>query len=155
MRKLVMILAALAAAAGSPAAARPRHKTAHMHAARAPVAKTSKTEAHAASSADPALDRDPPGPMPAFGGLAALSEAQARARLGPPDIARSEGAGAMWTYRLPDCALFLFFRAGAGAGQTLHVSGASAGPRSRGQTPLAVEACIAEAQAGKSEAGKS
>ena len=93
--------------------------------------------------------------IPAFHGLMGAAEADVSARLGKPEVSRAEGAGAMWTYRLPDCALFLFFRAGAGAGQTLHVSGASAGPRSRGQTPLAVEACIAEAQAGKSEAGKS
>ena len=150
MRKLVLIAIALAAAgAAGPAGAKPRHKTAHAHVQVAPalVAPSSRPEARPAAPPD-AADRDPPGPTSAFGGLAALSETQARARLGAPDIARSEGAGAMWTYRLPDCALFVFFR--SSAGQPLRVSGASAGPRTRGQTPLSVEACIAEARAGKS-----
>ena len=139
MRKPILILAALAALASPPgaAAARPRHKPP----AAAPAPKAATPAAPEADAADPAA------PTPAFGGLAALSEAQARARLGPPDIARSEGSGAMWTYRLPDCALFVFFR--STGGQPLKVSGASAGPRRRGQTPLPVEACIAQARAGK------
>ena len=111
MRKLVLIVIALAAA-GGPAGARPRHKAAHAHAHAAPAAPASKPAALDAAPSE--ADRDPPGPMPAFGGLAALSETQARDRLGAPDIARSEGSGAMWTYRLPDCALFVFFRAAAG-----------------------------------------
>ena len=142
MRKLVLIVIALAAAAGA-ADARPRH-TRHRT-TRAATAAPARAEV---ASGPDAADRDPPGPSQAFGGLAALSEAQARARLGAPDIARSEGFGAMWTYRLPDCALFVFFR--SAAGQPLRVSGASAGPRRRGQTPPSVETCIAEARAGKS-----
>jgi hypothetical protein len=143
MRKLALIVIALAAAGAADA--RPRHRTIHPRAAAATAAPPSRPDAAAGPEA---ADREPPGPAQAFGGLAALNEAQARVRLGPPDIARGEGAGAMWTYRLPDCALFVFFR--SAAGQPLRVSGASAGPRRRGQTPPSVEACIAQARAGKS-----
>jgi len=144
MRKLALIVIALAAAA-SAADAKPRHI--RHRTTRAAQATAAPARADVAAGPD-AADRDPPGPGQAFGGLAALSEAQARARLGAPDIARSEGSGAMWTYRLPDCALFVFFR--SAAGQPLRVSGASAGPRRRGQAPPSVEACIAEVRAGRS-----
>ena len=80
-----------------------------------------------------------------FGGLLGLDEAGARARLGAPDIARAEGAGALWTYRLTDCALFVFFK--KAEGQPMKVSGAASGPRERGRAPLPVEACIAQAKA--------
>ena len=65
-----------------------------------------------------------------------------KARLGVPDIARREGASAMWTYAWPDCALLVYFK--SPDGRTLRVSGASAGPRNRGQTTLSVDACIAQ-----------
>ena len=65
-----------------------------------------------------------------------------RARLGDPDVSRAEGKGAFWTYRLPHCALFLFFREGP---KGLRVSGASTGARKRGEAPLGVEACLASA----------
>ncbi len=51
----------------------------------------------------------------------------------------------MWTYRLPDCALFVFFK--AAEGQSLKVSGAATGPRRRGQPPTPVDACVAQALA--------
>lgn len=139
MRSLVLILAALATAAapGVSEAARARHKLR--------PAPPATADAHPAAP-DAAAGLDAAGPTPSFGGLAALGEAEARARLGPPDIARSEGAGAMWTYRLNDCALFVFFR--HAAGQPLRISGVSAGPRRRGQAPPPVETCIAEARPG-------
>jgi hypothetical protein len=65
-----------------------------------------------------------------------------RARLGDPDVSRAEGKGAFWTYRLPHCALFLFFHEGP---KGLRVSGASTGARKRGEPPLGVEACLASA----------
>jgi hypothetical protein len=71
------------------------------------------------------------------------SEAEVRARLGEPPIARREAGGAMWTYRLERCALFVFFVPQGREG--LRVSGASAGPRKRGLPTPEVEACIASA----------
>lgn len=78
-----------------------------------------------------------------FHGLLAASEIEVKTRLGAPDIARTEGSGAMWTYRLPDCALFVFFK--GPQGQPLKMSGATAGPRVRGRSPPPVNDCVAEA----------
>ena len=58
---------------------------------------------------------DQPGVGQRFHGLLAADQAEVRARIGAPDVERSEGAGAMWTYRLPECALFVFFRVPKGA----------------------------------------
>jgi hypothetical protein len=77
---------------------------------------------------------------PTLAELTAASEGQVRTRLGAPDVARNEGAGAFWTYRLKGCALFVFFRAEDGHG--LRVSGTQAGPRRRGQSTPSVEACL-------------
>src|ERR1700744_3980003 len=63
------------------------------------------------------------------GGLGPLFHAspeRVRAKLGDPDVSRAEGAVAFWTYRLPHCALFLFFHQGP---RGLHVTSASTGPR--------------------------
>jgi hypothetical protein len=87
---------------------------------------------------------------PAFHGLLGVGEADVTARLGSPDVARAEGAGAMWTYQLPDCALFVFFRRQVPEG--LKVSGAASGPRTRGRTPPPVNECLSEAL-GKHGAG--
>jgi hypothetical protein len=70
-------------------------------------------------------------------------EAQVRARLGAPDVARAEGAGGLWTYRFRGCALMVFFR--REGGQVLRVSGFSAGPRRRGQATPTVDGCMAQA----------
>ena len=78
-------------------------------------------------------------------GLGALFRATpegVRARLGDLDVSRAEGKGAFWTYRLPHCALFVFFHEGP---KGLRVSGASTGARKRGEAPLSVEACLASA----------
>lgn len=83
-----------------------------------------------------------PAPAPTLRELNAASEAQVRSRLGAPDIARSEGTGAFWTYRLKTCALFVYFR--SENGQPLAVSGAAAGPHRRGQTAPKLETCLAE-----------
>ena len=80
-------------------------------------------------------------PAYTFGGLLGLDQDQARAKLGQPDLAQAAGSGAMWTYRLNDCALFVFFR--SADGQPLAVSGAAAGQRRRGQQVATLEACIA------------
>ena len=77
-----------------------------------------------------------------LGKLFAATPAQVRARFGDPDVSRSEGKGAFWTYRMPNCALFLFFQDGP---KGLRVSGASTGPRKRGEPTPTVEACLAQA----------
>ena len=79
---------------------------------------------------------------PQFHGLLAASETEVKTRLGAPDLARAEGSGAMWTYRLPDCALFVFFR--RPAGEPLKVSGAASGPRMRGRNPPPVNECLSQ-----------
>ncbi len=88
-------------------------------------------------------DKPETGHTPPFHGLLAASETEVKTRLGAPDIARTEGAGAMWTYRLPDCALFVFFK--SARGEALKVSGAASGPRVRGRAPPPVNECVAEA----------
>ena len=80
---------------------------------------------------------------PQFHGLLAATEAETISRLGAPEIRRAEGSGAMWTYRLPDCALFVFFKKAGTEG--LKVSGAASGPRMRGRNPPPVNECLSEA----------
>jgi hypothetical protein len=75
--------------------------------------------------------------------LKGATEAEARARLGAPDVARAEGKGALWTYRLSDCALLVFFRSEGDGPRRL--SGASSSPRRRGDAPAPVDACLNEA----------
>ncbi len=127
--KLILVLALVAALAPAGGALAAR--------------TSSPAKSQGPASDAPAADGAAAGPVFSYGGLLALSEDQTRARLGVPDLARSEGAGAMWTYRLNDCALFVFFR--AAGGQPLKVSGAAAGQRRRGQPIITLEACIAEA----------
>jgi hypothetical protein len=79
-----------------------------------------------------------------LGHLLHAAPATVRERLGDPDVARAEGGGAFWTYRLPHCALFVFFHVGP---KGLRVSGASTGPRRRGEPLLSVPACLASTAA--------
>lgn len=116
----------------------------HMHMQRmprshAPRPKPPQSDA-AAKPAQPAAPQQ-------FHGLMAAGESDVRSRLGAPDVVRAEGSGAMWTYTLPSCALYIFFKTpkGATADSGLHVSGAASGPRVRGQRPLPVNDCIAQA----------
>jgi hypothetical protein len=79
------------------------------------------------------------------GGLGPLFHASTgavRERLGDPDVSRAEGKGAFWTYRLPNCALFVFFHESS---RGLRVTGASTGPRKRGEPPMTVQQCLATA----------
>ena len=78
--------------------------------------------------------------------LIGAGEAEAVIRLGRPDIARREAGGAVWTYRRPGCALFLYLRA---EGPDLRVTGAAAGPRRRGQPAPDTDACLAAVAADK------
>jgi hypothetical protein len=81
-------------------------------------------------------------PPPTLRELTSAGETQVRDRLGAPDVARHEDAGAFWTYRYKTCALFIYFR--AEDGQPLKVTGASTGPRRRGQAVLPVDACLTQ-----------
>ena len=80
---------------------------------------------------------------PRVGALLGASEGDVRAALGEPAVARREDGGAMWTYRLPSCALFVFFRASGREG--LRVVGATSGPRRRGDAAPSAEVCLAAA----------
>ena len=101
--------------------------------------------AAALSSVAPvALAQEAPSPAAADVTLQALldrPEADVRSRLGEPDVARREDGGALWTYRLPACALFVYFRAAGREG--LRVVGAATGPRRRGEVAPEVDACLA------------
>jgi hypothetical protein len=90
----------------------------------------------AAASTAAAEPRSAPNP------LAGLTPKELRAKLGEPDIANGEGAGALWTYRLPDCALLVFFE---DKGRGLKVAAAEAGPKRRGEPKPALDACLAGA----------
>jgi hypothetical protein len=85
-----------------------------------------------------------------LGRLMHASPQTVRDRLGEPDVSRAEGKGALWTYRLPRCALYLFFHDGP---KGLKVSGASTGPRRRGDALLTVSDCIATAARPSDTAG--
>jgi hypothetical protein len=100
----------------------------------------------AAVLASPAAVAQTSAPAPQqtrLGALLGASEADVRAALGEPDVARREDAGAMWTYRLPACALFVYFRTAGREG--LRVVGAASGPRRRGDAAPGAESCLASA----------
>jgi hypothetical protein len=120
---------------------------AHVHMPRAELHGASRSAPKAPKAAAPETAAVKPPPAQPFHGLMAADQAEVKTRLGSPDVARGEGAGAMWTYRLPDCALFVFFRGpkGASGDTVVRVSGAASGPRVRGQKPLPVNDCIAQA----------
>jgi hypothetical protein len=82
---------------------------------------------------------------PTLAALMRADETTVKARLGVPQIARKDGAGALWTYRWPSCALLVFFRSADGRG--FLVSGADASARRRGQPDLSVDRCLAAASA--------
>lgn len=77
---------------------------------------------------------------PTVQGLLGRSEAEVRRILGEPRIARREDGGAMWTYRRPTCALFVFFRRSGREG--MRVTGLSSGPLQDGGAAPDVEACL-------------
>ena len=84
---------------------------------------------------------------PARGGpsfpLARDTPEEVRTWLGDPAVANEEGKGALWTYRLDDCALMVFFK---DAGSGLRVSGVATGPRRRAEAAPTAESCIAAAK---------
>jgi hypothetical protein len=135
---IILGLAAALVLTASQADARPRKK------------KGKEVEPAPAPLAVPA----PPAPpaVPTLASLISASDADVKSKLGVPDVSRREGASAMWTYAWPDCALLVYFK--SPDGRTLRVSGASAGPRRRGQTAPSVDACIAQNHTRASDTGK-
>ena len=88
-----------------------------------------------------------PRPAAASLSLAAIlgrSEGDLKSQLGDPDLKRSEGDGALWTYRLPNCSLLVFLHRGAGQ-STWKISGAQAGPLARGDPAPDVDSCLRQA----------
>jgi hypothetical protein len=75
----------------------------------------------------------------AVASLTGMKAEMAEVALGPPDIARSEAKGAMWTYRKPDCVLFVYL---ADKGDGMRITGLSAGPRRAGDQALSADACL-------------
>ena len=71
--------------------------------------------------------------------LVNATQAQVKAKFGEPDVARAEGSGAFWTYRLTDCALFVFFHKES---KGLRVSSVTAGPLKRGDATPDAAACV-------------
>jgi hypothetical protein len=63
----------------------------------------------------------------------------AEVALGPPDVARREAHGAMWTYRKDSCVLFVYL---TDKGDGLRVSGLGAGPRRAGEDAPRAEVCL-------------
>lgn len=78
-----------------------------------------------------------------FEALIGFDEARLKGVLGDPALARSEGQGSMWTYRLRSCALMVFLARDASG--VLKVKGGSAGPLVRGAPTPGLDACVAEA----------
>jgi hypothetical protein len=137
MRRTLSIAVLALALASGPAWAKPKPRPAPA----------------AAAPAAPARAPEPPKPRPPTSReLAQALEAQVRARLGAPDVAREEGAGGLWTYRFHSCALLVFFR--REGGQPLKVSGFSAGPRRRGQAAPSVDGCMAQALEARDDPAK-
>ena len=148
-RKLALMIglaALILLGPGGPARAMPIVKV-QSHMQHMPKMRGPKLRPEPGKPETPAAKPGEPPPPQQFHGLMAAAQSDVRTRLGAPDVARAEGSGAMWTYSLPDCALFIFFRMpkGAPADASPRVSGAASGPRVRGQRPLPVNDCIAEA----------
>ena len=129
---IACILAAVACAAEA--------KTTHKHHAKAkPKAAAAAPKAEAAPKPKDA----PPDPLLVRHRLVAAAPREVKARLGAPDVDHTEGKGAFWTYRLADCALYVFFQ---DTGKGLKLSGVSAGPRRRGQSTPDKEECLTAAE---------
>lgn len=78
-------------------------------------------------------------PRAETGALTGLTAAQVERRLGRPALVRTDGAGALWTYRFDHCALVVAFGADDGR---LRVTAAHAGPRRAGDPAVSLSACL-------------
>lgn len=84
----------------------------------------------------------------AAGRADAPNQAEIERAFGAADIARHDGAGAAWTYRLDSCALLLLFT--ADARNELRLAEAHAGARRQGQPAPSLDQCAAEMAARRS-----
>lgn len=75
----------------------------------------------------------------------AASQREVERVLGAPDIARREGAGAAWTYRLENCALLLLFS--ADTRNEMRLSEVHPSARRSGAAAPSLEQCATEASA--------
>lgn len=131
MKKLFILMPLLIAACASASTAPVRDGL--RDGARAPVNRT-------AAAPVIALPADPIAALSRFGQADSLTTRQAAALLGPPDVDRRDGVGALLTWRLPSCALVLGF-----ANDRL-VSADPAPPRAGDARPTAAQ-CLSEARA--------
>lgn len=78
----------------------------------------------------------------------AASQRDIERALGAPDIARQEGAGAAWTYRLENCALLLLFA--ADTRNEMRLAEVHPSARRAGAAAPSLDQCAAEAAARRS-----
>jgi hypothetical protein len=87
------------------------------------------------------------GPAPTLAALVGADESRLKAELGEPELMRTEGDGALWTYRLPGCTLLVFLsRDTAATARGWKVKGAAAGPLKRGGAAPEVDVCLKSAR---------
>jgi hypothetical protein len=89
----------------------------------------------------PAPERKPGEPAPTLAELVGSDETRLKAELGEPELMRAEGGGALWTYRLPACALYVFLGRDTPT-SAWKVKGAQAGPLKRGEQAPDVDVCL-------------
>jgi hypothetical protein len=75
----------------------------------------------------------------AVSSLTGMRAEMAEVALGPPDVARREASGAMWTYRKAECVLFVYL---ADKGDGMRITSLSAGPRRAGDQAMTADACL-------------
>ena len=85
--------------------------------------------------------RAPGAPAPTLASLMGSDETRLKTELGEPELMRAEGDGALWTYRLQGCALYVFLGRDAASGPW-KVKGAQAGPLKRGGSTPDVDVCL-------------
>lgn len=83
--------------------------------------------------------------LSAAGRQNAPTQAEIERVLGHADIARQDGAGSAWTYRLDSCALLLLFT--SDAHNTLRLSEAHPSARRTGEATPSLDQCATEASA--------
>ena len=88
----------------------------------------------------PAMSGDLTSVLLRAGTANAITTSQARQLLGPPDVERRDGAGALMVWTLPSCALTLGF-----ANDRLRT--VDPGPRRTGDPAPGLQTCVAEAHA--------
>jgi hypothetical protein len=105
-------------------------------AARAPAVTAQPLPSRVAT---PSVPADPVAALARFGQSDSLSPLQAVALLGPPDVDRRDGVGALLTWRLESCAVVLGFAAD-------RLISSSFAPRQAGGTAPSAAECVFEAQ---------